>query len=72
MTELIRQIEEKVNQFRREHPDLANKADELVREYPFSFSQIEPIKVDYIPMSLCPDDEIQHVGYDAAQCGYEK
>ncbi|MBO7677534.1 MAG: hypothetical protein J6S49_08475 [Erysipelotrichaceae bacterium] len=24
------------------------------------------------PAKIAPDDELQHVGYDAAQCGYEK
>ena len=74
MTDLVKKLEEKVNQFRREHPDLAREADDLVREYPFSFSQIEPIKIDHIPMSesLCDDDLIQHVGYTPEICGYEK
>lgn len=69
MTELMKQIEEKVNRFRAEHPDLAARADELVKEYPYSFSQVEKLIVD---PPLCDEDLIQHVGYTPEICGYEK
>ena len=69
MTELIKQIEDKVNQFRREHPDLASKADDLVREYPYSFSQVEK---QIVSIPLCDEDLIQHVGYSKEICGYDK
>lgn len=67
---LMKQIEEKVNQFRAEHPDLASKADEFVKEHPYSFSQVEKLIIDSSP--LCEDDLIQHVGYTPEICGYEK
>ena len=69
MTKLMEQIEEKVNRFRAEHPDLATKADEFVREHPYSFSQAEKLIVD---PPLCDDDLIQHVGYTSEICGYDK
>ena len=70
MTELMKQIEEKVKRFRAEHPDLASQADEFVREYPYSFSQVEKHVIDHIP--LCEEDLIQHVGYTPEICGYDK
>jgi len=70
MTELMKQIEEKVNRFRAEHPDLARQADDFVREYPYSFSQVEHIVIDHSP--LCDEDLIQHVGYTPGIMGYEK
>lgn len=70
MTELMRQIEEKVNRFRAEHPDLARQADDFVREYPYSFSQVEKHVIDHTP--LCDEDLIVHVGYSPEMCGYDK
>lgn len=69
MIKLMEQIEEKVNRFRAEHPDLAAKADDFVREHPYSFSQVEKMIIDD---PLCDEDLIQHVGYTLEICGYEK
>lgn len=66
---LLKQIEEKVNRFRAEHPDLAAQADEFVKEHPYSFSQVEKLIID---PPLCDDDLIVHVEHTPEMLGYEK
>ena len=65
------------------HPDLINrfaaKIDSLIDNWqdedPDREEVLEPIEV-HVPGTFTVTDDIQelitHVGYDAAQCGYEK
>ena len=51
MTNLVKAYEEWVEQFRKEHPDLAEEADEYWKSHPFPTFADSIVKIHEIPRS---------------------